>query len=149
MTRLPHFDPPPDIDIARPFWEAVERRELFLPRCSGCGRWQWYPDAAGPDCPDAELVWTPVAHTGEVHTMTTVRRGFLPDGRDDPPFVVGFVELDGVEGVRLVVNMAEDDRIRIGSRVRATFEPLGERLHPVFVLDEAANSLRNAAEAVP
>ena len=149
MTRLPHFDPPAEIELARPFWEAIDREELYLPRCSGCGRWQWYPDAAGPDCAGAELVWEAVAQTGEVHTMTTVRRGFLPGGRDDPPFVVGFVELDGVEGVRFVANLAEDDRIRIGSRVRATFEPLGERLHPVFVLDEAANAPPVAAEAAP
>jgi uncharacterized OB-fold protein len=65
-----------------------------------------------------------------------VRRGFLPGGKDDPPFVVGFVELDGVEGVRLVANLADDGSVGIGSRVRATFEPLDDRLHPVFVLDD-------------
>ncbi len=132
MTRLPHFDPPADSDMARPFWEAVERRELALPRCSACGRWQWYPDAAGPDCPGAELVWERVATTGAVHTRTTVRRGFLPGGAADPPFVVGFIELDGVDGVRLVANLA-DESIGIGDRVRATFETVGHRLHPFFV----------------
>ena len=74
--------------------------------------------------------------TGEVHTLTTVRRGFLPGRQGRSPFVVGFVELDGVEGVRLVANLADDGSIGIGSRVRATFEPLDDRLHPVFVLDD-------------
>ena len=32
MTRLPHFDPPAEIDLARPFWEAIDRQELYLPR---------------------------------------------------------------------------------------------------------------------
>jgi uncharacterized OB-fold protein len=136
MTRLPHFEPPAEFELARPFWDAISRGELALPRCSKCGRWQWYPDAAGPDCAGAELVWEPVATTGEIHTLTTVRRGFLPGGRDDPPFVVAFVELDGVEGVRLVANLADDGRLGVGARVRATFEPLGDRLHPVFVLDD-------------
>lgn len=136
MTRLPHFEPPANLDLAKPFWEAIARRELALPRCSVCGRWQWYPDAAGPDCAGAELVWEPVATTGEIHTLTTVRRGFLPDGRDDPPFIVAFVELDGVEGVRLVANLADDQRLGIGARVRATFEPLGDRLHLVFASDD-------------
>ena len=136
MTRLPHFGPPPDNELGRPFWDAIARRQLALPRCSVCGRWQWYPDAAGTDCAGGELVWEPVPMTGEVHTLTTVRRGFLPGGKDDPPFVVGFVELDGVEGVRLVANLADDGSIGIGSRVRATFEQVDDRLHPVFVLDD-------------
>jgi uncharacterized protein len=134
VPRLPHFEPPDD-ELSRPFWDAAARRELQLPRCSGCGRWQWYPDDAGPDCAGAHLVWETVATTGTVHSKTTVRRGFLPGGRDDPPFVVGLVELDGVDGVRLVANLADDPPVAIGARVRAEFEPLGGRLHPVFVPD--------------
>ena len=64
-----------------------------------------------------------------------MRAGFLPGGPDDPPFTVGFVELDGVEGVRLVANLAEDDRIGIGSRVRATFVDHDGHPHLVFVAD--------------
>jgi uncharacterized OB-fold protein len=138
MTRLPHFDPPDDA-LTRPFWDAVAQRELTLPRCSACGGWQWYPDEAGPHCAGAHLIWEPVAMTGRVHAMTTVRRAFLPDGRDEPPFVVALVELDGVEGVRLVANLADEPGLGIGSCVRAEFEDLGDRLHPVFVLDEGSS----------
>jgi hypothetical protein len=40
-----------------------------------------------------------------------------------------------------VANLADDGSVGIGSRVRATFEPLddeqlADRLHPVFVLDD-------------
>jgi uncharacterized OB-fold protein len=135
MTRLPHAEPPDD-ELTRPFWDAVARSELRLPRCSVCGRWQWYPDPAGTDCAGGRLEWVEVATTGRVHTLTTVRRAFLPDGRDDPPFVVGFVELDGVDGVRLVANLDDDPKPSIGARVRARFDQLGSRLHPVFALDQ-------------
>jgi uncharacterized OB-fold protein len=136
---LPHFDPPPHAaELGRPFWEAVERGELVLPRCSLCKRWQWYPDGAGADCPGGELEWTPVATTGTVYTWTRVHRPFLPrsgdsNPKDDVPYVVGFVDLDGVEGLRLVTNLTDDEAtVRIGARVRAVFVPLGSRRHPIF-----------------
>jgi uncharacterized OB-fold protein len=138
MTHLPRFDPPLD-ELAAPFWDAIEQGHLALPRCSSCGRWQWYPDAAGPDCGDGHYLWEQVATTGRVHTLTRVRRPFLPGSNAEHlPVVVGFIELDGVDGVRLVANLADDEHVVIGARVRATFERLGARQHPVFVLDEAA-----------
>jgi hypothetical protein len=130
---LPHFDPPHDDEISASFWAAIEEGRIVLPRCSNCGRWQWYPDEAGTDCPDASLVWEDVATTGTVHTATRVERAFLPGGQADVPYVVAFVELDGVEGVRLVTNLAEDADIGIGDRVRAEFVDFGERRHLVFV----------------
>ena len=44
---------------------------------------------------------------------------------------MAFVELDGVEGVRLVSNLEGD--AGIGDRVQATFPDLGSRKHLVFV----------------
>ena len=130
---LPHYDPPLDDEISAPFWAAIDEERLVLPRCSECGKWQWYPDEAGPDCPGASLVWEPVATTGTVHTATRVERAFLPGGQADVPYVVAFVELDGVDGVRLVTNLADDTEVAIGDRVRAAFVDFGQRRHLVFV----------------
>jgi uncharacterized OB-fold protein len=134
--NLPHFEPPSDDDVAAPFWAAINDGHIELPRCTGCGRWQWYPDDAGADCPGESLRWETVASSGTVHTATRVERAFLPGGRDDVPFVVGFVELDGVDGVRLVANVVDDGTVAIGSRVEASFVPLGDRRHLVFVAQE-------------
>jgi uncharacterized OB-fold protein len=49
------------------------------------------------------------------------------------PYVIAFVELDGVEGVRLVTNLADGTAADIGDRVRAEFIDFGERRHLVFV----------------
>jgi uncharacterized OB-fold protein len=129
---LPVFEVPPTITIGQPFWEAVEREELRLPRCSACQRWHWYPDSVGPCCPGAHYEWQPVAGTGTVHTFTRIRRSFLP-GESAAPFTVGLVELDGVDGVRLVSNLDESEEWQIGDRVRVDFRSLDQRRHPVFV----------------
>jgi len=141
MNALPIFDPPelpaPVAERFAPFWAAVEREALALPRCSACGRWQWYPEDGGPHCPDAELVWQDVATTGTLHARTRVHRSFLPTPEPiADPFLVGLIELDGVEGVRLVANLTEDVNGRspaIGDRVVARFAHLGHRRHPVFM----------------
>jgi uncharacterized OB-fold protein len=128
---LPRYAPPED-GLFAPFWDAVGRHQIALPRCTSCGRWQWYPTSAGADCPDGELAWTPVATTGTVLTLTRVERAFLPKGKDDVPFVVAFVELDGVEGVRLVANLEDTPEARIGMRVVADFVPHDGRTHLLF-----------------
>lgn len=129
---LPVFDPPADVDFAQPFWDAAERGELALPRCSACRRWQWYPDNAGPDCTGAHLEWVTLAGTGKVHTWTRVHRSFLPDQTTGDPYTVVFVELDGAEGPRLVADLAPEETPRIGMEVRVRFDKVGRHHHPVF-----------------
>jgi uncharacterized OB-fold protein len=132
---LPHREPPIDDELAAPFWAAINEERLALPRCSVCGRWQWYPDDAGADCPAGELRWEPVPTTGTIYAKTRVERAFLPDGHDDVPFTVVFVELDGVDGPRLVANLAEDTEANIGDRVVAIFPEEGDRRRLLFVAE--------------
>jgi uncharacterized protein len=132
---LPTFQPPTHDVISAPFWTAIAEGRIELPRCSDCGKWQWYPDDLGADCEGATLVWEPVAETGVVYAATRVVRAFLPGGRDDVPFVVGFVELDGVEGVRLVSNLIDNGTVSIGSRVRASFIETSAGHHLVFIAE--------------
>lgn len=134
MIVLPAFDPPEADPLAAPFWDAVQRDAVALPRCSVCGRWQWYPEPSGTDCAGGELVWEDVATTGTVYTFTRVHRSFLPRSRDQDPYLVGSVELDGVDGPKLVANFADDPRLDVGARVQARFEDVDGRRHPVFVV---------------
>jgi uncharacterized protein len=130
-ANLPHFSATTEITFAQPFWDAIAQHELRIPRCSVCGEWQWYPDDMGTCCAEGSLAWTVVSGTGTVHTMTVVRRAFLPNGGADVPFTIVFVDLDDAPGVRLVGNTTDPD-VEIGSRVFAVFEHLGDRTHPVF-----------------
>ena len=132
MSAVPGYAPPED-PIAAPFWEGIESGEIRLPRCSVCGRWQWYPTAVGADCAGGELVWETVSDRGTLHTFTRVQRSFLPGGHGALPYVVGFVELDGVDGIRLVANVNDDDgSVEVGMPVKATFVTVSDRRHLVF-----------------
>lgn len=129
---LPSYAPP-DIEIARPFWEGIARGELLLPRCSACGSFEWYPSEAGPRCPGGVYEWVAVEGTGVIYTLTRVTRRFLPNG-GEPPYVVGLVELDGTDGVRLVANIdAGEADPAVGARVRVTFQQVDGGHRPVFV----------------
>jgi uncharacterized protein len=131
-VTVPLFFAPPIDELTAPFWDGAERQQLVLPRCSACGTFQWYPDAAGPDCAGARYDWVEVPRTGTVFTRTRVHRAFLPEAAGSLPFTVAFVELDGVDGVRLVGNLDDDADVQIGDRVEARFEEVGGRWRPVF-----------------
>jgi uncharacterized protein len=142
------FDPPL-LPMAEPFWAAIDRGALVLPRCSVCHRWQWYPEATGTDCTGGRLEWEPVALTGTLYSFTIVHRSFLPNGRAAVPYAVGFIDLDGLDErdrlvagaeldrpddrPRLVANLAPSPELAVGIRLRATFVRVGDRQHPVFV----------------
>ena len=130
---LPVFDPPNDLTFAKPFWDAAERGEFVLPRCSICRRWQWYPDLAGPDCSGATLVWETLSGTGTVYTWTRIHRPFLPGHHLEQPYNIVLVELDGADGPRIIGNLAGDQIPRIGMAVSLNFERIGTHNHPVFV----------------
>jgi len=130
---LPALAPPLELELAVPFWEAFERDEIVLPRCSSCHRFEWYPDQTGPNCEGATYEWVAVATTGTVHSITRVHRPFLSCDAQAVPFAVGFVELDGVDGARLVSNFDESSGlVSIGDRVQATFVDHAGRRRPVF-----------------
>lgn len=130
---LPSFDPPAEVSIGKPFWNAIRDGVIRLPQCSTCSRWQWYPDETGTCCPGADYRWVDVEGRGTLFTMTTVHRNFLPDDAQSVPYRVGLLELDGVDGVRLVGNLEFDEDWAIGDRVRPTFPEHGDRRHLVFV----------------
>ena len=136
---LPTFDGPVP-DFAAPFWDAITEGRIVLPRCDVCGRWQWYPEPGGTDCPGGSLRWVDVAVTGAIYAYTTVHRSFLPGGRDHVPYLVGMIDLDDIDAdanggrPRLIANLTDDATIgwHVGTRVRATFPTIGTRTHLVF-----------------
>lgn len=84
----------------RPFWEALRRHELQLPRCARCGRLHYPPPPRCPECLDSELVWTTLSGRGRLASWTTIHTN-LSDGIP-PPFVIGEVEPEEQPGLVLV-----------------------------------------------
>lgn len=101
------------------FWEGVERHQLLIQRCTGCGtlRHPWLPgcNACGG------LDWDTVEASGEGTVYSYVVMHYPPFPAFDPPYAVGLIEL--AEGVRIVSNVVgvPYDKVRIGLPVRLEF----------------------------
>lgn len=114
-----------------PFWEAAERRELVVQRCSSCERYQFYPRPYCLTCQSDDMAWVPATGVGTIYSMTTVHMQISP--AFEPPYVVAVVEL--AEGPRMTTNIVGGnprigDRVRLAWRDRADAPPL-----PVFEPD--------------
>jgi uncharacterized OB-fold protein len=135
MSTAPNFAPPVDTPQVNAFWQTAAEGRLALPACSACGAWQWYPLDGRPCHPDAPLEWRDVPGTGRVFTFTRVERAFLPSG-SEPPHTVALVELDGVEGPRLVTCIVGEgsDDVAIGDRVRLSPTRFDTHTLPSFAL---------------
>lgn len=119
-------------DESRPFWDAARERRLAIQRCGACSTYVFPPRALCPHCHDATPEWVDASGTGSVYSYTVARRPAGPSFADKVPYVVAIVELD--EGVRMLSNLVgvELDALRVGQRVRVTFEESGDVTLPIF-----------------
>ncbi len=118
-------------DDNRFFWEGVERGELLIQRCSGCGELRHPPRPMCPRC--RSLDWDTVrsAGRGTVHSYVVPHHPRLPAFPE--PYVVALIDLD--EGTRLVSNLAgvAPGDVRIGMPVALRISrPDGEPVLPLF-----------------
>jgi len=101
------------------FWDGLNRGELLIQSCNGCGRLRHPP---GPMCPHCHsLDWTAIAaqRGGKIHSFVVIHQPKMPGF--DYPLPVILVELD--EGVRIVANLidAAESEIAIGQSVTCEF----------------------------
>jgi len=118
---------PTPTNFTRPFWDATRQGKLLLQRCRACGIRQHYPRPVCMRCISRDLEWTEAAGRGVVYSFTITRlppEGF--EGRE--PYVLASVELpEGTRMLGTMVNCAPED-VRIGMRVRATYEKLTDEI---------------------
>jgi uncharacterized OB-fold protein/acyl dehydratase len=140
----PHRPAPAINDDNRFFWEGVERGELLIQRCAGCGALRHPPRPMCPRC--RSLEWDTVAASGRgsVHSYVVPEHPRLPAFPE--PYVVALIDLD--EGTRLVSNLVDvaPADVRVGMPVQVTFRrPDGELTLPLF----APVGARLASPAAP
>jgi len=100
--------PQPDPETAF-FWEATQRGELHILRCSACGHYVHLPRPVCRECGSTDLAPSRVSGRGVVHTFTVTH---FPLPGFEPPFAVALVELEEQPGLRLasyLVDVAPDD----------------------------------------
>jgi uncharacterized protein len=122
-----------------PYWSATAQERLVLPHCDTCGFVIWYPRSFCPSCHGRAISWLDSPGTGSVYSYTITRHG--PGRyRGVGPYVLAYVELD--EGPRVLTNIVDcrPERVHIGQRVQAVFDPVDGagallRFTPVAALD--------------
>ncbi|MBI2760696.1 MAG: OB-fold domain-containing protein [Chloroflexi bacterium] len=138
----------------RPYFEAARQGRLVVKRCGDCGLLRYPPGAACPWCSSLKADWTEVTGRGTVYSYEVVTQAIQPGFAEWLPYAVVLVELDeqrgvptGDEALRIIANLVTpdflpeaEDRVAIGRRVRAVFQPLDDDLAlPQFTLtDEPA-----------
>jgi uncharacterized OB-fold protein len=135
----------------RPYFEAAAEGRLMMRRCSGCGLLRYPPGIACPWCNSLDSEWIQVSGKGTIYSYEVVTQAIQPGFADWVPYAVILVELDEQRGVptpdealRLIANLVTpelrpeaEERVAIGKRVRAVFQPLAGGLAlPQFALSD-------------
>ena len=118
--------PIPDRD-SQPFWDACRARELRAQRCTACGAFRWPPRGFCPVCFSWDHEWALLSGRGTVYSFSVVHHATAPVFKDEAPYVVALVTLDGTgDRVRLLSNVIDFpwDQVRVGMSVEAVFEDL-------------------------
>lgn len=135
MTPEAQPAPVPDRD-SQPFWDGCRAHQLRAQRCTACGRFRWPPRTFCPACWSWEYEWTPLSGRGSVYSFSVVHHVGSPAFKEDAPYVVALVSLDGAgDQVRLLSNVIDCDweRVRVGMAVKVAFRDISdEAALPVF-----------------
>ncbi len=105
--------PDTDLELTRPFWQAAERHELVIPRCVGCGAYNWYPRADCQRCGNVDMPWTAVSGRGVLFSWAIVETPLAKPFADLVPYVSALVALDEAPEVRLVSRLVDCDPTRL------------------------------------
>jgi uncharacterized OB-fold protein len=111
--------------VDSPYWAGLERGELRIQRCAGCGDWIWPAEWRCGVCGSFESEWPLVEPIGEVYTWTRTHYPFVAGY--EVPYVHVLVALTGAGGRRLLgLLTGPDDGLCIGARVRGHVDPPSE-----------------------
>ena len=113
MTRT-IAGPQPDPET-QSWWDACGEGHLSVRHCKACGQNHFPPRTICPYCFSDDTEARQVAGTGQIYSFSVMRRAAKP-------YVLAYVTLD--EGPTVMTNIATPDldAVRIGQRVRVTFE---------------------------
>jgi uncharacterized OB-fold protein len=108
-----------------PYWDSLRRGIVALPRCRGCGRFQWYPLPCCPACQSLDFEWSEIGPDATVYSFTTVRRAFLPGFDRVLPLTIVILVPDDAPHVHFLAlsDPEADDAVSIGDRVRLAALP--------------------------
>lgn len=91
-----------------PFWEAANKHELRMQRCTDCGTLWWAPASICPECWSENFEWEALSGRGTVNSWVVFHRSYWPELEDKVPYSVVEVTLE--ENPRYLANIRECDK---------------------------------------
>jgi len=136
MNAPPHQRPARTLrdDADRRFWWYCDERDLRLPRCGSCGKYEWPPAPECSACGGGAFSWKRLSGLGRVRSFCAFERQYYPEC--PTPWTVILVELD--EGPLFISNPSgiAYEELREGMRVQLAYvrcqDAHGEFNLPVF-----------------
>ncbi len=129
-TKPTRLRPPKSHDNAW-WWEGIDRGELLIQKCSGCGELRHPPRPMCGRCQSTE--WETVVSNGRGTVYSYVVMHHPPIPGYDFPLAVAVIDLE--EGTRIVSNVVgcAPDEVHVGMPVRASVEAVDDELKlPLF-----------------
>jgi len=108
------------------YWREIPQRyRLEAAKCEGCGKISFPPRVRCPKCGGRSFDKVQLPREGVVHTFTIIRTG-PADWKDQAPYAVGIVELEG--GARITAQIVDCpvEEVKIGQKVRVEFRRIRE-----------------------
>lgn len=122
-----------------PFWDGLVRNTFLVQRCGGCGKKRHYPRPVCDACHSLQADWVPIAGEGTIVSWTVCHHAYLPEFKEQVPYVVAIAELEDGIRVNLRLEVPLTQPLRTGEPVRVAYWPLGEGFTmPVLVLAGSA-----------
>jgi uncharacterized protein len=120
--------PPKPLPVPQPewdfYWEKAKAHELWLMRCKDCSTSYFYPRPICPNCFSRNTEWFQSSGNGTLYAFAIVHRAPMPAFREDAPYVVAYIELEG--GARMPTNLVgvdpDPEHVKIGMAVKVDFE---------------------------
>ena len=118
--------PTPD---TQPFWDAVKRHQLSLPKCKACGQLHYFPRPFCPHCFSWDLEWVRCSGKGKLYSYVINHRP-APGFEEEAPYVIAVVELD--EGPRMLSNLIDieptPEAVHVDMPVEILFQDVNEEM---------------------
>jgi uncharacterized protein len=113
---------PPIDEESRPYWEALQRHELYIQKCRDCGELRYYSRAQCGKCLSPNTEWIRCSGRGKVYTFTVTNQNNVAGFRESLPYVMAYVQLD--EGVKMLTNLVDcaPEQVRIDMPVEVVYE---------------------------
>lgn len=118
------------------YWAALARGKLKMQQCVGCNQWHWPAVWRCGECGSWQQQWHEVAPRGRIYSWTRSWHDFGAPLDLPIPYISVVVELDGVDGKRLLGTLDSS------AAEPAIGQPVTGRIHHYEFEGEALQSIR-------